>query len=48
MTLDLLDILFVTHFCFGKPVSWWMWIWGVFASIFSQCEIEKLLKGVKK
>lgn len=44
MTLDLLDLLLIAHFCFGKPVPWWLWILGVFAGIGTMHHLEALRK----
>lgn len=32
MTLDLLDLLILAHFCFNKPVPTWLWVLGVFST----------------
>ncbi len=42
MTLDLLDILLVIHFCFEKQVPWWLWILGALASMGNQYNLAKL------
>lgn len=41
MTLDLLDLLLIAHFCFDKQVPWWLWILGVLASLSAQSNKTK-------
>ncbi len=33
MTLDILDVLLVAHFCFAAPVPWWLWALGIVNTI---------------
>lgn len=45
MTLDILDLLIVSHFCFNAQVPLWLWIVGVLMSISSQVSINELKKA---
>jgi hypothetical protein len=46
MTLDLLDLLLVSAFCFDKTVPWWLWVLGVVASIGGGMRMEKITKAL--
>lgn len=48
MTLDLLDLLLISHFCFSAPVPWWLWVFGILASIGGQVVINKLVAGLTR
>lgn len=43
MTIDLLELLFVSHFCFAAPVPWWLWGIGLLSSINAGVQINKLV-----
>lgn len=47
MTLDLLDLLLVSHFCFNAQVPVWMWVMGIFACIVSNLRLYKMDKDDK-
>lgn len=47
MTLDLLDLLFVSHFCFNATVPVWLWIAGALMSITSNIHLSRMYKNEK-
>jgi hypothetical protein len=48
MTLDLLDILLVIHFCFDIAVPWPMWVFGVIASVGANLRLNAITELKKK
>lgn len=48
MSLDLLDILLVTHFGFDVSYPWWMWVIGVLVSAGANLRAQSIDNSLKK
>jgi hypothetical protein len=47
MTLDLLDLLLVAQFCFGRDVPWWMWVLGALSTLSAHGYLHEFTKKYK-